>query len=125
MAVPDIRPADGGGFEQRLVLYPLDLNGNLVIVDGNPKREWLEPGATIGRDESNSVKLSDPLVSREHARFTLGVEHTGKGISNRFKNLLGRTAFGPRTGSWAITDRDSKNGTFVTKVDSRSLPKGL
>lgn len=126
LVIPDKRPANGGGWEQHLLLTSLDSNGNPTRVDGIPSTKWLKPGATIGRDESNSVNLpDDPLVSREHAKFTLGVEHQGEGVSNRIKNLLGRTVFGPRTGSWAITDIDSKNGTFVTKVDPRSLPKDL
>src|SRR6266403_5986353 len=59
LAIPNNRPADGGGLHPYLLLYPLDSNGNLERVDGEPKREWLEPGATIGRGEGNSVTLPE------------------------------------------------------------------
>lgn len=125
LAIPSERPGDERGKkEYNLFLYSLDANGNLEIVDGEPKREWLNPGDTIGRGEDNTFKLPEGnlLASRNHAKVTFGVEHQGKGASNRVKNLLGR-AGGPNV--WAITDVGSKNGTFVTKVDPRSLPPGL
>jgi len=51
--------------------------------------ELHEPGATLGRDASNSIHVPSDTVSREHARFAW------------------------RDGVWFIQDMDSRNGTLV------------
>ncbi len=67
---------------------------------------WGEPigarGATIGREDDNTIRLEDTKVSRHHA------------------------AVRPRDGKWFIEDLDSTNGIYVNgaKVQQAELRKG-
>jgi pSer/pThr/pTyr-binding forkhead associated (FHA) protein len=52
----------------------------------------LEPFTTIGRAESNTIVITDPYASGEHALLAW------------------------RSGQWWLEDRDSRNGTLVNDI---------
>lgn len=79
--------------------------GNLVRIDGRGATERYELGQTsvnIGRATENSIVLTDPKISRQHAQL----------------NWV--------DGGWQLVDLASSNGTFVNgeKVDRRHLLPG-
>lgn len=52
----------------------------------------------LGRLEGSAVRVDDPRVSRRHAEFRRTLE-----------------------GTWALTDLDSANGTFVNNVPLKGV----
>jgi len=81
------------------------MKARLALYIGD-KLAWGVPlrarGATIGREDDNSIRLDDSKVSRHHAVVL------------------------PRQGKWFVEDQDSTNGVFVNgaKIKQAELRKG-
>jgi pSer/pThr/pTyr-binding forkhead associated (FHA) protein len=89
---------DGGAARAKTI-------GHLVVVNSGPSnlmpgtRFALEPQTTIGRGPTNTIQISDPVVSAEHSRVWF------------------------RNGSWYVQDAGSSNGTYVNNQPAReALP---
>lgn len=75
--------------------------GHLVVVNSGPSnlmpgtRFALEPQTSIGRGPTNTIQISDPVVSAEHSRLWF------------------------RNGNWYVQDAGSANGTYVNNQPAR------
>ena len=80
------------------------MGAKLILLGGDPLTEY-ELGAfsTLGRHPDNTIQVLDRIVSKEHARVTLGPN-----------------------GQYILRDVGSLNGTFVNgeRVDEHMLKSG-
>ncbi|GHO45211.1 FHA domain-containing protein [Ktedonospora formicarum] len=92
----DLRKSGGGSGAGRSKAL-----GHLVVVNSGPSslmpgtRFALEPQTSIGRGPTNTIQISDQVVSAEHSRLWL------------------------RNGVWYVQDAGSANGTYVNNQPAR------